>query len=711
MTKEYRLDQILQRLGYATEAQIQHALQKQRGLGGRLGTHLIYSGSVTEAQLAHALSLQFQVPAFDPAQHQVSAELLKRFPPGFVRQYQIMPVDYNPGNGVLKLVVVDPQNTRAVAAVTRSIRCSAVELLVTPEVTFDNLVEAHAPEAGLPFDQYRQISLPELFTQADPTDVLTEAVPAAGAPQPDEIPRVLLVSDEVFLANFLAPIFAREGLELVTVAEVADVRDHLEDGTWRQVLVSGGMVGRFRTWLRQRAIPQPGCEVAEFGTVSAALLENPVTYTRMFESLVGALRLVADSHGGHGAASPPYELLRREVRALGTDVELGRLAIDALELAVLLITPDCRASAGHPGDGVIMIGLPNIDWELSLSHAESLNFPWDVAGALRAFRELLSESVNLDEFNANEPEMALAAQVLALVWHHHEGIARRRGAAGDHLRIIRTELRRKSGRLARSEVIEAYLRLIERTAEDLHAPAFHQVFVVGDDSPVPRQLTTRLRHLGYQAMAIADVTEAETMCQRQAPTAIFIHDKSLPRTIADCRAAFCSQSRVFLYAVTAHSDPSQVLNLFDAGFDDVFSLPRDIDIVAARLRQAIKDVANSDPMAPAAPAAPGSFQATFGVLAFTDLMQALSQSRKSVRIRLARGNGEAAVVHLEQGRLVHAACDDLQGEEAVHRLVAWEDDGQYAVEPAADFPAANVSLPLDSVLMEGCRLLDESKVG
>jgi hypothetical protein len=59
---------------------------------------------------------------------------------------------------------------------------------------------------------------------------------------------------------------------------------------------------------------------------------------------------------------------------------------------------------------------------------------------------------------------------------------------------------------------------------------------------------------------------------------------------------------------------------------------------------------------------------------------------------------------------VHAACGTLRGAEAVYRVIAWEDDGAFAVEPESEFPAPNIGLPLESILMEGCRLLDESRI-
>lgn len=703
--KEARLDKILLGLGYATEEQILVALQKQQGLGGRLGTHLIYVNAISEEQLAHALSLQYGVPAYQPNEHPIDADLVRKFPLELIRKHQVLPIAYNPGNGVLGLVVVDPDNSRAVAEVTRAIRCSVVDLYVAPEVTFENLVEQFAPNAGLPNDPYRQIELPELFAQMDEEAASTNVDPDESAAGEKPAQQVLLVSDQALLKNFLDPIFAREGLDLVPTVEPDEAAEHLNSGQCRQVLVSREMAHPFRTWVRRGQVPRPRVEVTEFDSVSGALLDNPVPYQRLYHSLTESLRYVAEQHSGPESSTPPYDLLRKDVRELAAELDLGRLASDGLELAVLLIVPAHNQGLADLIDAVAVGDSCGIDWAKTLGHARALAFPWQVEGALQAFRELLSERVSLDEFAVNYPELALAAQILAIVWFRYQDLGHLQLLPAERPLYLKTELRKKSGRLARSEVIESYVRLIEHNSEELDATASHQIFVVGDETPFLRQFATRLRHRGYRPVHIADLGEAKQMHERQAPTAVFVHDASFPDELAACRQLFKSQAPILLYALTNHSDPSRILNLFDAGFDDVFCLPRDIDIVAVRLRKAIQN----EPDTEALPSQPGCFQATFAALAFTDLLQALSQSQKSVRISLIRSNGEQAVIYLTQGNLVNASSGKLQGSDAICRVITWEEDGEYTVEPADDFPAANISLPLESILMEGCRILDESR--
>ena len=127
------------------------------------------------------------------------------------------------------------------AEVTRIIHCSVVEFYVTPEVTFENLVEQFVPEAGLPHDPYKQIELPELFARDGRRRRRSRHGPerAAGRRR-GRAARILLVSDQAFLGISSCPIFAREGLDLMPAADPADIT---EAAAGRQVPASPGGAG------------------------------------------------------------------------------------------------------------------------------------------------------------------------------------------------------------------------------------------------------------------------------------------------------------------------------------------------------------------------------------------------------------------------------------------------------------------------------------
>ncbi len=699
-----RLDQILIRLGFATADQVAQALRKQQGLGGRLGTHLVYAGHVTEDQLSRALSAQFGVPAFDPARQKASTELLERLPAGFARQHLVLPLAVDEESGTLSLAAVDPRDTTAIGEATRLLRCRQVAVCVVPEVTLERLLTGGLDGDGL-HGPRRLIELPELFAGAD--GPAATAQPQAATEVATD-PAVLLVTARPFLASFLVPLFEREGRTLVVATDPAQAGELLARGGIGHVLVAEDMAA---AWRERAQAAAPGASrppVTRLGPVGETLLGTAAPYAALRRSLLGALQLLADQAGEGQPQPPAYDLRRRDVRARGAALGLELLAVDALVAAVLMLAPAAPPAANV--EALLADDGTGIDWPRTLAAAAAVAFPWRLEAALSAMRPLLGGRVNLDEFGRNDAEAALAAQVLALAWHHRQRAGTLAGTGESHTANRNASLRARGGQLARPEVVEHYLQVLARTEDDLVAAAGQQLLLVGGDRPL-RHLATRLGHLGYRTVTARTLDEAAELCARQAPAAVLVDEGSFPHEVLRARARLTAGARLPVFAVTVEADPSRLLTLFDAGFDDVFTLPRDLDVVAARLRKALRAPASdTHGGAPAAPVRPGAFQASFTAFAFTDLMQTLSQSLKSVRIDLQRPGGERAVVFLDRGQLVHAACGTLRGAEAVYRVIAWEDDGAFAVEPESEFPAPNIGLPLESILMEGCRLLDESRI-
>lgn len=696
---ENRLDQILIRLGYINEEQIKGALRKQRTCGGRIGTHLLKNNDIDEAQLSEALSIQHQVPSFDPALHPISEEFVKNLPANLIAGNEVLPIDYEASSGILTMVVTDPKNAKSLAEVKRIIKFTKIRLLVTPEAVFAKLVESLGLEAEIE-GPYRMVKLPDLFEQPDKPLVQLEAQPLQPA-QDENLPKVLMVSNEVFLKNFLVPIFQREGLELIAPTDGNEVREHLNSGRFRNVLVARELSQDLRQWCHHRSPSLPGLNITEFAGISDALLNNLAPYERMYQSLTQSLKIITESHTSNAAFTPPYDLLREDIRSLARTLEMNRIVIDALQLAALLIVPTKTSVATKNFKSSPEEDFAGINWHRTLEQAKFLQFPWPIDDAIRAFREILSERVNLKELSDRDPEMALAAQIMAIVWYHFYGVSREPIHSESYALTVKSDLRKKSGLLACSDVIEAYLRLIERSSENLRATAYYQLFIVGKGDHSLVQFATRLRHLGYHPIQISSLEEAARMTERQPPAAIFIHEPSFPKEMLFCAGLFKKNENLSLYAITVENDPSRMLNLFDAGFDDVFTFPHNIDIVAARLRKTTRGTRKST--------RPGSFQAAFSAFSFTDLLQGLSQGLKSVKVDLVRSNGKKATIYLNRGQLEHAACGELRGPEAIYEVITWLDDGEFIVEPAQDFPKQNIEMPLESVLMEGCRILDESR--
>lgn len=71
-----------------------------------------------------------------------------------------------------------------------------------------------------------------------------------------------------------------------------------------------------------------------------------------------------------------------------------------------------------------------------------------------------------------------------------------------------------------------------------------------------------------------------------------------------------------------------------------------------------------------------------------------------------RSGTERGTIWFERGEMVHAECGEVTGEEAVYQLLRWH-NGQFSLDAGARATQRTITSGWQSVLMEGCRRLDE----
>jgi CheY-like chemotaxis protein len=105
---------------------------------------------------------------------------------------------------------------------------------------------------------------------------------------------------------------------------------------------------------------------------------------------------------------------------------------------------------------------------------------------------------------------------------------------------------------------------------------------------------------------------------------------------------------------------------------------------------------------------PGVIQGRLEEMSMIDLMQSLEMGQKSCRLVVHKG-GEQAELFFANGQCRDAKIDNLQGDDAVYKVLLWT-DGEFEI----DFNAASASdrttttRSTTGLLMEAMRLMDES---
>ena len=705
--KRARLDQILLRMGAVSEEQIRKALLRQKSRGGKLGSHLLYYRFVTEDQMVQALAEQFAVSGVRLSRCEIPEDVLKRIPVKIAEEYVALPFRFDREKGELHVAIADPEDAEALSLLRRTSGAPRIVLHIAPESWIRSKIASLYHGRADASSREHVIDLPDLFEDekekrsarpAEPKGTGEKAPPRAG---------ILLFTGQVFLKNVLPSVFEREGV-LLSVATSADqIVEALKAAECDRVLVSEDVREEF-----ERFLSGPGSRVAVpeatyFRTVANALLENPVPYEKMFESLLAAVRRIVGPRPAGFTGSPPYALISKEIVEVGRGLGLGRVVVDGLRIAAHLLTPPTEGKDGvaapAPRPGANLFG----DLEASIQVARSLEYPWDIAACMQLLGTATPAGGSPSPPEEERRALSTAAGLLALVWYRHQALPSLRGGSGGDPEALKSGIRAQAGRLAPSSVVEAYVRVLEQS--DAFSGAGRDIVVVGEVDPRSSNLVLELKQHGFRVAQADDLAEARKIFLRRRPAAIVLCvDESLSAADAFCR--FLREEEgdadTVLFAVTLRSEPSFLLNLMDTWFSDVFTLPMSGQVVVARISRAL----SGREKGAGGPVGHG-FSATFKDLSFVDLVQALGTGGKSVRMRIEHGSGMQADICFRQGRIVFAECGEEKGVDVVYRVICWQDEGTFRIEPIRSFPPENVSVPTDYILLEGSRRLDEHQAG
>lgn len=92
-------------------------------------------------------------------------------------------------------------------------------------------------------------------------------------------------------------------------------------------------------------------------------------------------------------------------------------------------------------------------------------------------------------------------------------------------------------------------------------------------------------------------------------------------------------------------------------------------------------------------------------VSLVDLLQIFSLNRRTGVVTLAH-DGFEGKVYLKKGDVVSAVLGETKGEKALYRILRWH-EGTFYYQPIESNVSRNIARPIDALLMEGMRQLDE----
>jgi CheY-like chemotaxis protein len=139
--------------------------------------------------------------------------------------------------------------------------------------------------------------------------------------------------------------------------------------------------------------------------------------------------------------------------------------------------------------------------------------------------------------------------------------------------------------------------------------------------------------------------------------------------------------------------------------DDFVEKPFFLKEATQRIKRVIDKIA-LEKMAKAVPS-DGVLRGSLTQMNVIDLVQSLEMGRKSCALSLSNGK-EKCQMYFSEGQVTHAAYGSLAGDAAVFKVLRWT-AGSFQIDFEGTTTQQTTTLNTQGLLMEGLRLLDESK--
>jgi CheY-like chemotaxis protein len=227
-----------------------------------------------------------------------------------------------------------------------------------------------------------------------------------------------------------------------------------------------------------------------------------------------------------------------------------------------------------------------------------------------------------------------------------------------------------------------------------------QILIADDDPKVLSLLTSSLKKAGYDTFEALDGEAAQEIIEQENPDLI-LADITMPKVDG---FELCKRVRenpitanipfMFLTAKGELNDRVKGLNL---GADDYIAKPFHIAEVTARIKAILQ---RSVPSAAAPKTEPESdLKGNLEQMGLPEIMQTLGMAHKTGGLKLVNGP-KVGKLYFENGNIVQATLGKYKDEEAVYRILSWE-EGAFNFDSNDQAAETTIQTSMNSLLMEG----------
>ncbi len=675
--------EILLESGRIKPATANEARSRQEMLGGSVENHLLRLGAVTEHDLCEALRRHYGTEAVELSGRPIPESVLSLVPAETARERCVLPVTYDPSTGCLTAACLDPTDRDLLDHLRLHTAAAEVRLVAAAEPILRCRV----------VDAYRSVlELPDLAAAALSTPAYRGTILVLGR---------IDASGEA-----LAQAIADENRRVVMADTIEDALAEIEIEPPVGVIIRDRRRESYNVLVDRLRKVAPSCSVRYAEAVADLIASDPLESAAV-DLIAADLRLClsllcSDEELSGGGIDRFCRTVDRVCRRIDLPAHERLLVVNAAylnELARLYLgaeeTPDWEQAGIEPGRP----GTAPVVWPPALT-------------AILKRRDCDIEDTYPDRL----PLPVLGANILRIAQYYCRHQDPDEPLTFDRYEAIKADLRRQAGTAFLPEVVEAFQASLledielDRAAETDRA----QVLILDERADNDLQLGPLLEANRFEMLLATTPERLVQLYERHWPEFIVVVStgpaERAGRTIRDLMHRGIDVSEVPTFLLSEPSAAGELTPLLKEGVEDIIALGGDVDqlvVKLIRLRSRM-EAENHRRLRVLQDMGTHGSLADMNVI---DLLQAMGHAQKTVRISIT-ARGSQLTMHLHEGQLVSAECDDLSGPEAVYEGLAWT-QGIWSVDPisSGELPAPNNDLSIDSILIEGCHRLDETRRG
>lgn len=233
-----------------------------------------------------------------------------------------------------------------------------------------------------------------------------------------------------------------------------------------------------------------------------------------------------------------------------------------------------------------------------------------------------------------------------------------------------------------------------------------RILIADDDPKLLALLKSNLQKEGYATIEVLDGEAALEQIQHEKPDLI-LADITMPKIdgfelckIVRDNPDLAYIPFIFLTAKGELRDRVQGLNL---GADDYISKPFHITEVTARIKVVLQRSAPD--LGAGQNEGESDLRGNLEQMSLAELIQTLVMNRKTGGLKIIN-QATVGKMHFTSGELIQASMGDYQGEEAVYRILTW-DEGYFEFDSKETVDKPAITTGTTSLLMEGFNQREE----